>query len=241
MAVHEVYQQDIWTKYIFKTPNGEFVDYEVISNNQIPQEVYDSIEEARQIAEGRARSKAYDTLQDLVQQLNSTPITEFKVADNIYVYQTDVPDYWVGQVNSTLVEYTYVDDATTIEYIKSKGQIGYYVLGILETEKVEYSANYNDLENKPTLNSKVIQGNLTTADFGIKDGKDALVINIKYTNAGGTNTTPVVDTMYGWYGDQTKIFNRTPIVGDTFLGIFENTETKKTYMTINEVTDIVGT
>lgn len=165
MVVSEVYQQDIWMKYIFKTPSGEFVDYEVISNNQIPQEIYDSIEEARQIAEGRARSKSYDTLQDLVQQLNSTPITEFKVADNIYVYQTDVPDYWVGQVNSTLVEYTYVDDATTIEYIKSKGQIGYYVLGILESEKVEYSANYNDLENIPQINGVKLSGNKTSADL----------------------------------------------------------------------------
>ena len=56
----------------------------------------------------------------------------------------------------------------------------YGTVAIIDTIDLENSTatyvtwayhNYNNLENKPTLNGKVIQGNLTTADFGIRDGE----------------------------------------------------------------------
>ncbi len=37
------------------------------------------------------------------------------------------------------------------------------------------TSDYNELENIPTLNGKPIQGDLTTADFGIENGKDYIL------------------------------------------------------------------
>ena len=37
------------------------------------------------------------------------------------------------------------------------------------------TSNYNELENIPTLNGKPIKGDLTTADFGIENGKDYIL------------------------------------------------------------------
>lgn len=52
------------------------------------------------------------------------------------------------------------------EFIPNAKAIAEYV------EEHSGTSDYNDLENKPSINGKTIEGNLTTADFDLKDGKD---------------------------------------------------------------------
>lgn len=140
-------------------------NYEVVSNQEIPQEVWEGINEARAIAEGRNKAVTFYDLTAMVVELPTYGNTILKIGDNLYIKQTNVPDYWVSEVYDTFVEYTYISDEQTILDINNGIQIGYYGLAVLETNKVEVSNNYTDLENKPSINGVELSGNKTSADL----------------------------------------------------------------------------
>ena len=146
---------------------GLVANYEVVSNQEIPQEVWEGINEARAIAEGRNKAVTFYDLTAMVVELPTYGNTILKIGDNLYIKQTNVPDYWVSEVYDTFVEYTYISDEQTILDINNGIQIGYYGLAVLETNKVEVSNNYTDLENKPTINGVELSGNKTGADLGL--------------------------------------------------------------------------
>lgn len=158
--------------------------------HEVPQNVWEAIDQARTIAEGRSRAVVVNLLKNMVQILNSFPLDGFRLGDNIYIRQLDVPDYWISFANGAeQVEYTYVDDATTIEYINNNGQIGWFFVSALETNKVEISNNYTDLENKPNLNGVEIVGNMTSEK--LKLGK----VSLSGGYQGGIGAS--VDNYYG--------------------------------------------
>lgn len=169
--------------------------------HEVPQDVWEAIDQARTIAEGRSRAVVYNTLEGVVSVNGGGASSSggmLAVGDNVYIRQLNVPDLWISSVNSTYASYTYVDDNQTVLDINNGVQFGYYVFGVLETNKVELSNNYTDLENKPNLNGVEIVGNMTssqlklgevTANGGFKGGSNA-----RATNGGAIGVYAVTTT-----------------------------------------------
>lgn len=97
--------------------------------------------EALSIAKGRARTKVFETYNELATYLKSASATEFNVGDNLLIRELYVPDYWISKV---------LDN--------NSGTYGYYEINILETTKVDLSNYYDksEIDTKETnLNNKI--------------------------------------------------------------------------------------
>lgn len=113
-----------------------------------------AINEVNSLAKGRAYTKEYDTISDMVTALNAMSATELKAGDNVYIVATGVPDLWVGKVESSATTYTYTTDDDFVNAITGSllttVQVGYYRLCELETEKVDLS---NVVDSNSTISS----------------------------------------------------------------------------------------
>ena len=175
------------------------VNYEVVSNQEIPQDLLNKIDNALSTAQGKIKGISYYDLTAMVIDLLSYDNQKLKVPDIIKLKQTNVPDYWVSEVYDTYHDYTYVSDEQTILDISNGIPIGYYALAESETKTIEVSNNYTDLENKPTINGVELSGNKTSADLklgmqtasgGFQGGMNAKVLSGKGVALGnGANTT----------------------------------------------------
>ena len=97
------------------------------------------IEEAKSIAKGAHQAVSFGNYETMVTALNSLPKDTYKIPQSIMIVTLNVPDLWVSSIAEESVAYTYVDDDTFANEIKTNGsvQIGYYVLSALETQKVD--------------------------------------------------------------------------------------------------------
>jgi hypothetical protein len=68
-----------------------------------------------------------------------------------------IPDLWVYSVENTSVQYTYTTDEDFITYTNQAtgGQVGYYKLAQLETQKVDLANYYTNTQTDTLLNAKV--------------------------------------------------------------------------------------
>lgn len=96
--------------------------------------------EAKSIAEGRVRAFVFDTVTIMATTLAAADKTTYKIGDNLFNKQTDVPDYWVSAVND----------------VKS-GDFGYYEVSPLEGRHVDidqYQKKYDG--NLSTISKYVV-------------------------------------------------------------------------------------
>ncbi len=98
--------------------------------------------EAKAIAEGRAKATVYATKSDMEAALINAGKLDFKVGDNLLIVEENVPDYWITKVNDDRV-----------------GMYGFFNVAILETQKTDLSDYYNkdetnDLMKKMSYNLK---------------------------------------------------------------------------------------
>lgn len=93
-------------------------------------------DEAKLIAEGRAKAVSFDTYALMESALKSANANDYKVGDNLFIKETNVPDYWISKVNTN-----------------NSGTYGYYEISILETQKVDLSGyQEKNLTTKVTVN-----------------------------------------------------------------------------------------
>lgn len=107
-----------------------------ISNGAVTLPEYatpESVTEAKAIAEGRARSVSFATIEEMRTSLNAAPKTEYKIGDNIFITATDVPDWWISAVNATSTQAT---NPTNTFFELPTFSVGYYTIAKLETQKV---------------------------------------------------------------------------------------------------------
>ena len=107
------------------------------------------VDTAMGIALGAERAESYQTLPDMITELNGLDANAFKNNDNINIVAMKVPDFWVVRVEETPKTYVYQDDATLIDELITVGtiQVGHYVLARRETGKInlEDHPTYDDL------------------------------------------------------------------------------------------------
>lgn len=79
---------------------------------------------AYSLAQGRSRGVSFETVASMKEALKSASNSEYKVGDQLFIKEVNVPDYWISGVLST-----------------NTGETGYYEIAELETQKVDLS-NY---------------------------------------------------------------------------------------------------
>ena len=123
-------------------------------------------DEAKSIAEGRARAVSFETYSALITALNAAANTDYKVGDNIFIQTKEVPDLWIYSVENTTTSYTYTNDEALITALQSGTvQVGYYKIAPMETGKVDLTG-YVPTSRK--INNKALTGDisLTYSDVG---------------------------------------------------------------------------
>lgn len=106
----------------------------MIATHNAAQDAHNDI---RQMALGASRGQSYADIETMVTALNALPANSFRVGDNIYLDQLNVPDVWIAAVNGSSTAYTYVDDSTfTAALSAGRVQVGYFSISQLETEDV---------------------------------------------------------------------------------------------------------
>lgn len=106
----------------------------MIATHNTAQDAHNDI---RQMALGASRGQSYADIETMVTALNALPANSFRVGDNIYLDQLNVPDVWISAVNGSSTAYTYVDDSTfTAALSAGRVQVGYFSISQLETEDV---------------------------------------------------------------------------------------------------------
>ncbi len=106
----------------------------MIATHNTAQDAHNDI---RQMALGASRGQSYADIETMVTALNALPANSFRVGDNIYLDQLNVPDVWISAVNGSSTAYTYVDDLTfTAALSAGRVQVGYFSISQLETEDV---------------------------------------------------------------------------------------------------------
>lgn len=106
----------------------------MIATHNAAQDAHNDI---RQMALGASRGQSYADIETMVTALNALPANSFRVGDNIYLDQLNVPDVWISAVNGSSTAYTYVDDSTfTAALSAGRVQVGYFSISQLETEDV---------------------------------------------------------------------------------------------------------
>ncbi|MBP5466608.1 MAG: hypothetical protein J6Y43_03495 [Clostridia bacterium] len=116
--------------------------------------------EAKSIAQGRARAVAFDTVSAMATALNSAAKTDYKVGDNLFIKALNVPDYWISKVNDS-----------------KSGDYGYFEISPLETQSVDLSGYQTKTDNSLATISKTVVGAInevkSTADTAADDASAA--------------------------------------------------------------------
>lgn len=97
--------------------------------------------DAYSLAQGRARSVAFDTVAAMTSALKAASNTEYKIGDNLFIKEVGVPDYWISAVLST-----------------NAGIYGYYEISILETQKVDLAPYQTKTDNTLNTTDKTVVG-----------------------------------------------------------------------------------
>ena len=93
--------------------------------------VYDAVEEVSAIAKGRATGLVFDTYEDMVTWLtDEVNVAQLKLGDNLYIRDTDVPDYWwdTDSMSAQPLETQKVD---LDEYVKNTDYAGVGKFGVV--------------------------------------------------------------------------------------------------------------
>lgn len=98
-------------------------------------------DEAKSIAQGRARAVSFDTVSAMATALNSAAKTDYKVGDNLFIKALNVPDYWISKVNDS-----------------KSGDYGYFEISPLETQSVDLSGYQTKTDNTLSTTSKTVVG-----------------------------------------------------------------------------------
>lgn len=177
-----------------------------------------AINEVNSIAKGRVYAKSYNDISAMVTALNAMSATDLKVGDNLYIVVEDVPDLWIGKVESTSSTYTYTTDSAFITALTgdltTTVQVGYYRLCKLESEKV-------DLTNCVTTDTAQTITAIKTFDNQV---------TFSNSSAAGTNNLTIKnDNGYNAKIKMGSTENMRLMTGGTFFGATVGVTTDNAY------------
>jgi hypothetical protein len=131
------------------TDNFARVDNEFVSVNKRADEI-------EAIARGASTGKVYGDYKEMIDELTKASQDFLKVPDHIFIQEVNVPDLWVMGVHVVQYDYTFVSNEEFLRNLKDVGYIiiGYFVLGMLETQKVDLT-DYAKKDQVPVISANL--------------------------------------------------------------------------------------
>lgn len=147
----------------FAQKQAENVQSDILNIRNIADEAKENSETAISIAKGANQSLTYQDYNEMITVFNSIDKDKYKVGQNILIVTLNVPDLWISAIEEESTPYTYVDDDTFTNELKTNGiiKVGYYILSALETQKVdltEYVKNTDYITNSKAGIPRVLSG-----------------------------------------------------------------------------------
>lgn len=130
----------------------------------------DELSSVEDLAKQKNQGLSFANYSDMISNLNNSTKDDYNKNDSIYILTTSVPDLWVYNISDTNVTYTYTNDEDFTKSLKDNGsiQVGYYILGALESGKVDLenyvtndTFNTQNQQNNSTFATKVELGNVS--------------------------------------------------------------------------------
>ena len=115
-----------------------------------------------------------DNYSELVYLLDASSADDYRLGQNIYVRQSDVPDLWISDVDpDNQISYHYSTDEQFIADINDAAalyrlNIGHYAVSVLETEKVDLSAYPTRTDMATSINNALVPTKADVADLKTK-------------------------------------------------------------------------
>lgn len=163
-------------------------------------EVYTKAETATSIAKGRNKAKVFSTTEDMQIWLSKEENKGLcNIGDNLYIVDTEVPDWWIAEVLNS------VDEETGY----------YYKIALLETQKVDLSSYDEKLRN---LEEDVEQQNENIDDVQ-NDLTELIIYNTVSTSVYVTD----FDTEYKWEVDLNRPNEKYKLIGVTIQNDYSAT------------------
>ena len=118
-------------------------------------------ESAYAIAEGRQKAGVFKTVSDMTTVLKTASSTAYKVGDNLYIKDIDVPDYWISAVLETNI-----------------GTYGYYEISRLETAKVDLTDYQTITDSAFSTTDKTVSGAVNEVKATADSAKNSAIANV---------------------------------------------------------------
>ena len=160
-----------------------------ISNKQqaVLDEITKTLSETEAIAKGASVPLWYNDYSSFIDVFNSLEKQIYKSGQNINIVTVNVPDLWVIDCAEENIQYTYVDDESFVNELINNGkvQIGHYMIGMLETQKIVASeyVKFTDYPNQLTAGVVKIKSSYgitmfnENGDIGLTACPDENIIN----------------------------------------------------------------
>ena len=144
------------------TKVDEIVDYAV----QTSDEAKEKAETAISISKGANQALSYLTYLDMITNFNAFDKNKFERSQSIMIKQLNVPDMWIYDLSDEYVEYNYTTDEEVINLLMSDSgfHVGYYILGPLETQKVDLNDYIKNTDYATSSKAGIVRAN--TASYG---------------------------------------------------------------------------
>lgn len=145
------------TRYYTKSQTDSAIDSGVSahnSSNTAHSDIRDEISEVRSIAQGKTKGYVFATYEDMEEWL-AEHSGELNIGDNLYIEDTDVPDYWWNgsELKELETEKPDLTDYYKKESVYTKSEADNKFVQ-QEEGKSLFSGDYNDLTNKPNIPTK---------------------------------------------------------------------------------------
>ncbi|HEY8390095.1 MAG TPA: hypothetical protein VIL26_04000 [Clostridia bacterium] len=112
------------------------------------------------IAEGRQKAGVFETVSNMTTVLKTADSTAYKVGDNLYIKDIDVPDYWISAVLET-----------------NTGTYGYYEISRLETAKVDLTDYQTITDSAFSTTDKTVSGAVNEVKATADSAKSSATAN----------------------------------------------------------------
>lgn len=138
----------------------------------IVNEAKEKSETAISISKGANQSLGYSNYETMITAFNNLPIDTYTIGQSIYIVTLNVPDLWISSIEEENVPYTYIDDDTFVNELKTNGivKVGHYVLSQLETQKVDLTNYVKNTDYGSTNKAGVVRGGTSYGTYIRNDG-----------------------------------------------------------------------
>lgn len=144
---------------------GESVEENISEIRTIAERAEDKSDTAISISKGANQALSFGDYVTMISVFNNLNNDIYRTGQNILIVTLNVPDLWISAIEEESTPYTFVDDETFTNELKTNGmvKVGYYILSALETQKVDLTEYVKNTDYPTSSTAGVVRA---TTSYG---------------------------------------------------------------------------